>query len=148
MFIQFDFDTINQHLNNLQEGTHPLWGEMSAKEMVVHMEDTLKISNDKNHSKIITPEDKLPLFVGFLHSEKEMPRSYKVDYFDSHSLEGIELADLIENHNKELKRFFAFNSDPNYKAIHPIYGELDFDLWCRLHQKHYTHHFKQFGLIN
>ena len=49
---------------------------------------------------------------------------------------------------KELKRFFAFNSDPNYKAIHPIYGELDFDLWCRLHQKHYTHHFKQFGLIN
>jgi RIO-like serine/threonine protein kinase len=28
-----------------------------------------------------------------------------------------------------------------------VYGDLNFDQWCQLHAKHFTHHFEQFGLI-
>jgi hypothetical protein len=30
---------------------------------------------------------------------------------------------------------------------HPYYGSLNKELWLKLHSKHFTHHFEQFGLI-
>ncbi|MEZ4936875.1 MAG: hypothetical protein R2799_04710 [Crocinitomicaceae bacterium] len=147
MFIEFNLNQIQAVLNNLQVHTTPLWGEMSPKEMVVHMQDTLKISNHKTSLEILTPEDKLPLYIGFLNSKKEMPKGYKVDYFQKPDLSQSQLDDLINAHNLELEEFFTHHHESNYSAIHPIYGDLNYDLWCKLHQKHYTHHFKQFGLI-
>nr|WP_284041183.1 DUF1569 domain-containing protein [Polaribacter sp. Z022] len=30
---------------------------------------------------------------------------------------------------------------------HPFFGELDYEYWQKFHVKHFTHHFKQFGLV-
>jgi hypothetical protein len=40
-----------------------------------------------------------------------------------------------------------YESDPTLKHSHPFYGPLDFEQWKRLHAKHLTHHFMQFGLL-
>lgn len=146
MFINLNTDEIQNCLGQLDENKQPEWGEMNAKQMVRHLEDTLRISNLKTQFDIVTPKDKLPLFVGFLRSDKEMPKGYKVDYFENPNLSDQKLENLIESHNLELEEFFEHKKNSNYTAVHPIYGELNFDLWMRLHEKHYTHHFKQFGI--
>lgn len=148
MFIDFNLETINQFLCKLEKDTKPLWGTMTSSEVVVHLRDTLRISNNKTKTSVLTPTEKLPLYKGFLKSDQEMPKGYKVDFLvvDPSSNE-INLATLIEDHNEELNEFINQKSNPNYKTTHPIYGELDYEYSVLLHTKHYTHHLKQFGLL-
>ena len=40
-----------------------------------------------------------------------------------------------------------FEADENRTELHPYYGNLNYNQWCRLHSKHLTHHFEQFGII-
>jgi hydroxymethylglutaryl-CoA reductase len=48
----------------------------------------------------------------------------------------------------EVNYFFQLYSDePGTTAVHPVFGELNFDEWVRLHYKHTTHHLRQFGLM-
>lgn len=148
MFIQFDIETIAPLLRQLDKNTEPQWGSMSSSQMIVHLEDILKISNKKIEMEILTPEDKLPMYIQFLESDKEMPRGFKVDFVKENSeADSIDLEKLIDSHNKELELFLSKKQEPNFKATHPLYGVLDFEQWKKLHAKHHTHHLKQFGLI-
>jgi hypothetical protein len=40
-----------------------------------------------------------------------------------------------------------YEEDGGRTAVHPFYGGLNFSQWQRLHTKHFSHHFEQFGLI-
>ena len=40
-----------------------------------------------------------------------------------------------------------YENNPDLTHIHPYYGPLNYAQWKRLHAKHLTHHFNQFGLI-
>ena len=42
----------------------------------------------------------------------------------------------------------CYTENPDAKHTHPYYGALNYEQWTRLHSKHFTHHFKQFGLID
>jgi hypothetical protein len=39
-----------------------------------------------------------------------------------------------------------FSLHPNATFIHPRLGHLYYKEWVIVHNKHFTHHFKQFGL--
>ena len=40
-----------------------------------------------------------------------------------------------------------YKTNPNAKNTHPRMGELSHIEWLTVHGKHFTHHFKQYGLI-
>ncbi|WP_223267225.1 DUF1569 domain-containing protein [Polaribacter sp. IC073] len=50
--------------------------------------------------------------------------------------------DLVLQVNDFEKHFKTVQSEN-----HPFFGELDFEYWQKFHVKHFTHHFKQFGLV-
>lgn len=148
MFIEFELNPIDSLMNQLSEDKQPLWGTMSAPQMVVHLTELLEISNGKHNVKVLTPEDKLPLYIKFLESEKEMPRGFKVDFVQSKEEDSKRLlTEVVAKHNSELELFLSKEADEKYNEDHPLYGNLNHAQWKRLHAKHYTHHFKQFGLI-
>jgi hypothetical protein len=48
----------------------------------------------------------------------------------------------------EVNYFFQLYADePEMTAVHPVFGELNYEEWVRLHYKHVTHHLRQFGLL-
>jgi len=58
------------------------------------------------------------------------------------------LAQAITRTEKELNRMFAmYAADPSLQLMHPIFGELNYELQIRYMDKHLRHHLRQFGLI-
>ncbi|MFI5156737.1 MAG: hypothetical protein ACHQEM_11150, partial [Chitinophagales bacterium] len=53
-----------------------------------------------------------------------------------------------EQLKQELNAFDEyFARDPDAKPTNPTMGPLHFDEWLIFHNKHFTHHFKQFNLL-
>jgi len=148
MFIEFDYNSISNIIEGFTKSTKPLWGNMTASEVIVHLQDTVIISLNRTKVELLTPEEKLPLYVKFLSSNQEMPKGYKVGFLVTNKASNdIEIEVILKNHNEILADFFKLKNDPDFSALHPIYGVLNYNQWVLLHQKHYTHHLKQFGLI-
>jgi oxepin-CoA hydrolase/3-oxo-5,6-dehydrosuberyl-CoA semialdehyde dehydrogenase len=40
-----------------------------------------------------------------------------------------------------------FKENPEIKPINATFGPLNYEEWVAFHNKHFTHHFTQFGLI-
>ena len=60
--------------------------------------------------------------------------------------EELELAidDFIDNWLSFEEYYEEYPTNTN---LHPYYGKLNEENWRKLHSKHFTHHFQQFGLI-
>ncbi|MEM6697899.1 MAG: hypothetical protein AAF599_05860, partial [Bacteroidota bacterium] len=59
------------------------------------------------------------------------------------SLEGAKAA-LIKS-LEEVKE--KYKTDPDFKAFNPTFGDLNAYEWKLYCQKHFQHHFEQFGLM-
>jgi hypothetical protein len=59
------------------------------------------------------------------------------------------LTTAIDQLRAELNDFDLFFGDhPLAKTVNPVMGPLDHKEWIIFHNKHFTHHFKQFNLLN
>ena len=47
------------------------WGKMDAQQMVEHVSGFFRVSTNKLHFPLVTPEEQLPKFKAFLYSDKE-----------------------------------------------------------------------------
>lgn len=148
-FIQTDLETILSYLDKLDNSSQPLWGKMSAQRMIEHLSESLQMSVGVGKYQLLIPEEKIEKMQGILASDTPMPKEFKVPFApEEYTLrnEEIELAvdELVDN-------WIAFEeyyeANPEIKNLHPFYGDLDKNGWYRLHAKHFTHHFEQFGLI-
>jgi oxepin-CoA hydrolase/3-oxo-5,6-dehydrosuberyl-CoA semialdehyde dehydrogenase len=152
MFIAADLETLLSYLNRLTPETQPKWGQMSAQRMVEHLTDTLQMATGKNPQKLEIPEDKIERMQAFLGTDKPMLQNMAVPFAtpemnDQLRHEELELA--IDEFVEEWLYFEElFESEPGKTALHPFYGELTYEQWLRLSEKHHTHHFAQFGLID
>jgi hypothetical protein len=148
-FVELEITEILQLLDNLKPDTAPQWGAMSAQRMVEHLTDTIKIASGKTKHPLEVPEDKIEKMQAFLNSDKPMARNIEVPFAKKDEEirnEEIELA--IDEFLLEWIDFEEhFAEDSNRTEQHPYYGDLNYEQWCRLHSKHITHHFEQFGLI-
>lgn len=149
MFIETDLETVLSHLDRLTSEKKPAWGSMSAQRMVEHLTDTLRIATGENPQKLEIPEEKIERMVAFLSSDKPMAQGIKVPFAPENvPLRNEELELAIDEFVDTWLDFEAmYESDPSLKHSHPFYGPLDFEQWKRLHAKHLTHHFEQFGLF-
>lgn len=134
----------------LRPDMQPEWGSMTPQHIIEHFIMALAISSgvldmpvmgkpervQKNYESVITNDE--PLAKGIklpFVSETPMPYEY------------ANIADAIEQLRGAVERFYAyFAQNPDAKPNHPAFGGLSFGEWERFHEKHFKHHFAQFGI--
>ena len=132
--------------------THPKWGKMNFQQMVEHVTAFFKVSTQKIKFDLVSPPEHMPKLKEFLMSDKQFRENTKAptsiigeEPFPVHYASPEEAVAKLE---KEVIHFFHFyETHPAATAVHPVFGDLNFDEWVRLHYKHVTHHLRQFGLL-
>ena len=149
MFIEADIETILNKLSTLEETRKPIWGSMSAQRMVEHLTDSVKVASGKIIIDLLIPEEKIEKMQLFLASDKPMAKNIEVPFATKDTeLRHSEIDLAIDELTEEWCDFQElFEENENMKTVHPYYGALNYEQWKRLHSKHFTHHFEQFGLI-
>jgi hypothetical protein len=139
-------------LDKLRADDKPMFGAMKAQHMVEHLAFTVCFSNGKEpqqHHYTADKEQKIKAFV--LDSDKDMPIGFKSPALPTEGLPILKqarLSDAIDNLKTELNDFDKyFLKHPLNKPINPTMGELNYEEWVRFHNRHFTHHLRQFRLI-
>lgn len=100
--------------------------------------------------KVYSPEDNLPVLKKFLFSAGEMPKHFKAPILlnglpplmhDDLNMAKLALCNELE----DFETFYR--NTPTATCNNPVFGCLNYEEWKLFHQKHFTHHFKQFGLL-
>lgn len=141
-----------KRLDELSDDSIGSWGVMNAQEMVEHLNDIYSISIENVRTQILTPQEHLPKYREFLYSDKAFRENTKAPESligaTPIALRNKNLESARESLNGTILNFFDyFNTRPDHKTLHPVFGTLNFEEWVRLHYKHVTHHFRQFNLL-
>lgn len=142
---------IFEKLAFLNEDTQPLFGKMTARQMVGHLTFVVRFSHNKDSQKLMVSEEEAERSKRFVvNTEKELPEAILfpsadnvVPQIDSSDL--ITAIKLLQQELEDFHNYFAANNEA--LTIHPAIGKLNYKEWLRFHNKHFTHHFKQFKLI-
>ncbi|MCH3880902.1 MULTISPECIES: hydroxymethylglutaryl-CoA reductase, degradative [Tenacibaculum] len=137
-------------LSTLKVETKPLFGKMNAQQMIEHLSAVTQIANGNWKVDSYVSDDKQARRKPYLNTGGELQVGFKAPFLAEDPIElkfeSIAAAtnDLIE----QVKVFESvFAKDKNRSVVHPFFGELDYEYWKKFQVKHFTHHFKQFGLI-
>lgn len=137
-------------LENLSENSVKGFGIMTPQHMVEHLILTVKLSYGRIKIPEFEPNEKqLSQKQALLYSEITFPKGVRAPGL------GDQLLDLrfpnLETAKEELLKslddyasFFEENSTS--KTMHPRFGRLNFEEWELFHEKHFNHHFEQFGI--
>jgi len=145
---------ISVDLNVFEELTHdskPLWGNMTAQHMIEHLISAVQSSNTKIvFEDCMNPPEKFPLLKRFLLSNRSMPK----DFVNTVIGKGLKLLrnSSLEKAKSELLNepddfYKYFKEHSEAKLLNPTFGPLNYEEWIAFHNKHFTHHLTQFGLI-
>lgn len=138
------------YLDKINEEQKPLWGKMTAQHMVEHLILAVRISNNKLKVECFNPPEKIPTLKRFLVSNRPLPKEFINPIFgpDLLPLEFNSLEEAITNLRNEIEEYITFfNDNPNAILTNPTFGDLNREEWDIFHQKHFTHHLQQFGLL-
>lgn len=135
----------------LQAGEPPRFGNMTAQHMVEHLAFAVCFSNGKEPQQHYYPaekEQKIKAYI--LDTDNDFLVGFRSPVMPAEGLPNLQHPDLEEaiRHLKaELSDFDSyFLRHPEARPVNPTMGELDHKEWIRFHNRHFTHHFKQFGL--
>ncbi|MFV0208767.1 hypothetical protein OBK13_06100 [Empedobacter falsenii] len=151
MFLNFDDkENLISKLKTLKIDQQPEWGIMTPQHMVEHLIVTTKLSNGGLSVPCRIPVEQIPQYKAFLlESDQEMQKGIKAN-----GMEGLldlrypSLEASIEKLEEEIDKFNTFfENNPDAKITNPVLAEIGYEDWKTFHKKHYTHHFKQFGLL-
>lgn len=140
-------------IRNVDTSVGAQWGKMNFQQMAEHVAAFFKVSTHKLKFDLVSPPEHLPKLKEFLMSDKQFRENTKAptsiigeEPFPVYYATPQEAVAKLE---KEVNHFFHFyETNPEATAIHPVFGELNFEEWVRLHYKHVTHHLRQFGLMS
>ena len=152
VFAEMTSESIPQYLTKLTADSKPKWGEMSAQQMVEHLEYTYRIaSGEIQDFEISTPEKYLEKTHETLYNYKKMPQGYDFPLAEKSESENLKHADLSTAKEKmieardEYQAYFKGNDDARTKNV--VFGDLNRFEWYLLERKHLNHHFEQFNLL-
>lgn len=149
MFVDTELEVVLPIFDKLTETTPALWGSMSSQRMVEHLVDVIRIATGESPQGLLIDEEKLPSMLRFLESDKPMAKEIQVPFATADMpLRNEELALAIDEYTEawiSFEELYETNTDLTH--VHPYYGPLNYVQWKRLHAKHLTHHFQQFGLL-
>ena len=141
---------INSRLESLKEDSQPIFGKMTAQHMIEHLILTIKISYGRIKIPHFEPSERqLKEKQNLLYTVMEFPEGIKAPGLPDELLP-LRYANLNEAKKELIKSIEAFNelftANPDLIFIHPRLGLLNQTEWRTFHEKHLTHHFKQFGI--
>jgi hypothetical protein len=149
-FLEPTLESFQKHISKLKHDQEPLWGTMSAQKMVEHLSDWVDLIMGKvSDLKLEIPEDKVAKAQAFLFSEYPLPKNFKIKFlpFDN-STRNDDIQSAIAEFESKWSEFEVFYTEnPDFKVLHPSFGNLDHKHVLALHSKHMTHHFQQFDLV-
>ena len=124
---------------------------MTPQHVVEHLAMTLTISNGKNPKTLMVPEETAKKVKAvIIDSPAEIGQGIKSPLLGDEPPPYVHdsLTSAIIALKTELEDFDSyFKLHPDAKLVQHRMGELRYDEWVILHNKHFTHHLKQFGLI-
>lgn len=139
-------------LSKLQADDRPEFGGMTPQHMVEHLAFAVRFSNGKEPQQHHYPTDKEQRIKTFvIDTDKDLPIEFKSPVLPTEALPTLKHSSInnaIDNLKMELTDFDNhFIKHPIDKPISPTMGELNYKEWIRFHNRHFTHHFKQFRLL-
>jgi len=138
-------------LDTLTDTSVPVFGKMNAQHMIEHLILTVKISSNKlPHPSYFREEKALAFKNAIIYSPIEMPVGFRAPMLTEalSPLVHPDLTTALTELDQELTYFkYFFKMNPTLKTINPSMGELKYDEWLVFHNKHFTHHLKQFNLL-
>ena len=85
-------------------------------------------------------------------SDRPLPRNFINPLLASDELPELEFNSLEtakKKFSEELDEFYVYyEKNPDSISTNAIFGDLNKMEWEQFHQKHFTHHFNQFGLMD
>ncbi|WMI68024.1 DUF1569 domain-containing protein [Mangrovimonas sp. YM274] len=137
---------ILERMENIQEHSIPLWGEMNAAKMFAHCCGPLKVSLGK--LELEKPNFMMKFMLSFFRAslyddkpwKKGLPttKEYKITQDTNFGSSKKELIDLINE--------FHAKKDQTTWPVHPYFGSFTPEQWGMMQYKHLDHHFIQFGV--
>ncbi|MNR33853.1 hypothetical protein D3C85_1515670 [compost metagenome] len=120
--------------------------------MIEHLIQTIRYSNGTDTISLLYESTKAgQIKTGVIYTDNELPKGFKSPLLPKDGLATLQYVDLQTAINQlriELEQFDQyFKDNPDAKPVNPLTGELAFEEWLVFHGKHFTHHFKQFGLL-
>ena len=148
-FVQADLCAFLKILKNLDEKISASWGKMTPQRMIEHLSDCIYMSCGIGNHELLIPEEKIKGMQAFLISDKEMPQNIQVPFAKENTpLRNTDIELALDEFTMAWVDFEEMYSEDSKKtALHPYYGNLNYEQWLLLHSKHFTHHFSQFGLV-
>ena len=145
-----DRKKLNSLLSTLHPETPALWGRMNAQNMIEHLIEAVEYTNGKRTAELLFPADKADKQrKDLVHSDFVIPngvRGYLPDATKTKKFK--DLATAILEFNREMDAFEHFFKTEGVTATHFEFGPMNHKEWIIWHGKHFTHHFKQFGLMS
>ncbi len=141
---------IRSQLKALTLESKPIFGSINAQQMIEHLSTLTRIANGNWNAGIFAEDEKSAGRKSFLDTENELCAGFRSSFLSEKMMltkfNSIKEAtdDLI---NQTAIFFEVFEKDPKRTVVHPFFGELSFEYWKKFQIKHFTHHFKQFGLV-
>jgi hypothetical protein len=144
---------LNSILKQLNEDTKPRWGSLKAQNMIEHLATVLQYTNGKKQiAQRTTEEEGRKAKEAFIYSDVPMSMGLKSPLLPAEGPVPFEFDNLEEAKKeliKQLDDFEAFHAEhPDALFVQPRLGKLNYKEWIVFHNKHFTHHFKQFGLVD
>jgi hypothetical protein len=144
------FTQFTQLLSKIPLDTKPLFGKMNVHQMVEHMTLAMKQANGNILFINTQTAEENAIMYRFMMSNKPFrentPNSYLPDY--PLPIKFTRVEDSILELESEIKHFKAvFTQQPDKKIMNPFFGNLNFEEWSHLLNKHMLHHLKQFGVV-
>ena len=139
-------ETLVRRIQKLQPGSAPLWGRMTATEMLLHM--------NRIHEQMLTAPPvkkgtRLKQYIGRLFALYLLPAFPKnVRTPKRNDTKGqIDASAFAEQQQKfiELVQRFPLHQKP-IELPHPYFGDLNTKQWGLAGYKHVDHHLRQFGI--
>lgn len=139
-------------LRVMDSATAPLFGRMTAIEMISHLMGSLNLTFYEKEILMEVPTDKVGKAQAFLSSEHMIrpgatqPAFYRELSPVSVSAEDWQkrLAELDALYQKMVSELELASDD--WRKDHPKFGRLNKDQWWQFQGKHFYHHLSQFGI--
>lgn len=140
---------VSERLLALQPSKQPLWGRMSAHQMLCHVADAFRVAEgSKPASSVANWFTRHVVRRLALQTPLRPPRGIRgpkeVDQLQDGTSPTVFEGDRAET----LRLIERFRRLPPTHAFgeHPMFGPMTHDEWLIFHAKHLDHHLRQFGV--
>jgi len=148
-FISIELENLLAYLDKLDAHASPLWGRMTAQHMVEHLSDSVRMSFTPHDWPLAVSEEQVVKMQEFLFSDhpiaKNQPNPAVTDDYVLRNEDIVLAVDEFTEAWISYQEYYQEN--PQATILHPMFGLLNKKGWDRMHSKHFTHHFTQFGLL-